>query len=143
MSRVRPPVAAISAPGINRTSSLLLPLHALALFLLHVAFALSRLAHVVRSQITFFRQLNPIASIEEDRLLELDKRRARWNKTPKHFAVVFVPSNRAMPWSFRWGEVNELKKLADDLERLVVWCEKLGIACLSVYDEKGPAFNLC
>lgn len=122
------------------TSTLLLPLQLTVLLILHGLFALYRLVRVLRHLPSTVRaRLATTRPDDGDERLSADVSHARWDKTPKHLAVVFVPSK--LSWSRRRSERAELAKLEQDLHRLLRWAEALGLESLSAYDEQGNPFS--
>lgn len=118
---------------VMRLGSLLFPVQLVVLLALHLAFALYRLAKLV-SRVASTRpgRVNPPRDAPVS-----DSDQARWEKTPKHLAVLFVPSKPAWRRSARGSEAAELEKLVEDLKLLLAWCEQLSVESLSVYDEQG------
>ena len=111
------------------TSTLLLPLQLTVLLILHGLFALYRLVRVLRHLPSTVRaRVATTRPDDGDERLSADVSHARWDKTPKHLAVVFVPSK--LSWSRRRSERAELAKLEQDL----------GLESLSAYDEQGNTF---
>ncbi|KAL8277045.1 hypothetical protein RQP46_010579 [Phenoliferia psychrophenolica] len=111
----------------------LLPLQLLVLLLLHVAFALYRLGRVVSHLVASPAPDSSSSSAASGPLLDS----ARWDKTPQHLAVIFVPSKLSWSFSRRRSERAELAKLVEDLQLLLRWAEQLNCVSLSVYDEHG------
>ncbi|KAI5478138.1 Di-trans-poly-cis-decaprenylcistransferase-like protein [Pseudohyphozyma bogoriensis] len=138
---------------------LLLPLQLAVLVILHICQALARLFYVLSLLPLFASRQSfllppslfaPPPAPSPTHSIERDK--ARWTKTPKHLAVVFVPALTLGTWTRAWSfkglvegrkrrkrrkEEEELQKLVKDLGELIRWCEKLEIRSLSVYDERG------
>lgn len=124
--------------------SLLWPLQVSLLVFLHAVFAISRLVFLLRQLPSATRRWIHLQLSADPTYLsndvELD--RIRWKKTPTHLAVVFVPGTSLSTWKPRWlgraeGEQKELGKLVEDVKALLGWCGELGVASLSVYDERG------
>lgn len=126
-------------------SALLLPLQVVVILVLHTCFALSRL-------VTLLRQLPLLARAQAERAAastaQIDEDRLRWKKTPRRLAVSFATGRQ---WSLsgwtsssssgserkRRGEEREVRKVVEDVRRLVTWCDQLGMEELSLYDEQG------
>ena len=102
----------------------LFPLHLGVLLVLHSIFALVRLAHVVS-------QVFPRISRHQSTSPSLDLARKRWDKVPKHLAVVLAP----VQW--RAGSKGDQEAKREQLRKLIEWCTELGIPQLSVYDRDG------
>ena len=119
---------------------LLLPFRLCLLVLLHSAFALFRLLHVLSHLPLIFRQaIFPLADPASEPAL-IDEDRKRWSKTPKHLAVILVPGMELRSWV--WGskadhDRRELARLRVELTKLVDWAKTLGLTSLSVYDRHG------
>lgn len=129
------------APGML---SLLWPIQLALLTFLHVAFAVSRLVFLLRQLPAATRRWIHLQLSADPPYLsnDVEHDRIRWKKTPTHLAVVFVPGTSLSTWNSRWlggpqAEQRELGKLVKDVKALLGWCEELGMASLSVYDERG------
>ncbi|KDE03394.1 hypothetical protein MVLG_06111 [Microbotryum lychnidis-dioicae p1A1 Lamole] len=143
---------------MGRISSIVLyPAWVLVLIVLHVCFALGRLRRLLRQLPALLRsqlrRSNVLQQLEDEKgvTLNLEMEKRRWKKIPTHLAVLFHPGmpvesvSSWLSWSgstsrqARRAEVElaQLSRMTDELRKLVRWCDGLGIAQLSVYDEQG------
>lgn len=121
--------------------AILLPFQLALLLVLHAVFAFSRFIALVRQLPQLWPpSRSPAPPVAEPSPEQLAQDRSRWKKTPGHLAVSFVPGQQLLgSWrrSKQTREAHELAKLVEGLRLLLGWCEQLGIAELSVYDEQG------
>ncbi|GAA5941361.1 ditrans,polycis-polyprenyl diphosphate synthase [Sporobolomyces koalae] len=112
--------------GFERVA--LYPLHVAVLATLHVVFASIRLARVVvRLQPSRHRDQSILACPSPS----ADLASERWNKVPRHLAVILAPTK------WRPGSEQDLSNKRQQLNELIRACKHLGIAELSVYDRDG------
>ncbi|BGP34357.1 hypothetical protein JCM10296v2_006172 [Rhodotorula toruloides] len=111
------------------SARLLLPLHLAVLASLHAVLASARAARLVLR----LASLVPFPTLRQHEAVtpEDDLRSGRWNKLPKHLAVVLAPARTAS--DFRQAVQDKVEQL----RKLLGWSRELGIATLSVYDETG------
>ncbi|KAJ8292619.1 Kinesin-like protein bimC [Rhodotorula toruloides] len=111
------------------TTRLLFPLHLAVLASLHAVLASARAARLVlrlASLVPFPRLRQHEAVTPSD-----DLKRGRWNKLPKHLAVILAPARTAS------DSLQAVQDKVEQLRKLLGWSRELGIATLSVYDETG------
>ncbi|SCV70368.1 BQ2448_1762 [Microbotryum intermedium] len=140
-------------------SIVLYPMWLSVLIVLHVCFALGRLRRLLRQLPALLRsqlrRSHVLQQLKNQRVIDLnvEAEKRRWKKTPRHLAVLFhpgMPVESVTSWCSWSGstsrqarraefELAQLARMTDELKKLVRWCDGLGIAQLSVYDEQGES----
>jgi hypothetical protein len=124
-------------PETTTGSLLLLPFQLALLVILHSIFALARLVQLVKQLPSVFNHYAHPTRPSSSSTIDNDS--ARWSKTPKNLAVVFVPGLELGTWSSGGADARRsaLDKLVTDVSALVGWCVELGVESLSLYDQHG------
>lgn len=118
-------------------SLLLLPFQLALLVILHSLFALARFVQLVKHLPAVVEHSTRHPATKNANSVDEDS--ARWSKTPKNLAVVFVPGLELGTWNSGGAGARRraLDKLVTDVSALVGWCVELGVESLSLYDEHG------
>lgn len=117
-----------------------LPFQLGLLVVLHSIFALFRLVHVLSHLALICRQAIRPLQDPTSTSASIDQDCKRWNKTPKHLAVILIPGIELRSWvwpSRADNHTRELNRLTRELANLVGWAKTLGLSSLSVYDRRG------
>lgn len=107
-------------------------LHAIALYIFHVLYALSEVISLVKSQLSTIRTVH-----NDDDDLFLNPK----GKLPEHVAVAFIhkpslPTRRRASRS-ELDQEEYVENMVVDAKRIVEWCSRLGISKLTLYDRDG------